>query len=286
MGKNLRCLTSKYISQGVQAEAFCVLTPLQVGVGVPVGCEAIVHAVAHVQEDTNIHPEERWTLLLDFSNALNSVDRGSMFREVRDHIPSMASLDGELLYGPTFSSLWGAHHPQLLWSSTGGPPRPIIGFALTLQPIIEKIKEEVPNLLINAWYPDDVTLCGSASDLCATLAIIEENGSARGLHLNRVKSLLHIPVGDPINHNPLPVDIPTTRGGFDLLGSPIGPASHCESTVLKRVKKVQEILAKLGNLQDSQMETTPFSILSRPSQSGLCPPYQPSNPHPTGHCGF
>ena len=50
--------------------------------------------------------------------------------------------------------------------------------------------------------------------------------------------------------------IPSTRGGFDLLGSPIGPASHCESTVLKRVKKVQKILTKLGDLQDSQMETT------------------------------
>ena len=63
-------------------------------------------------------------------------------------------------------------------------------------------------------------------------------------------------MGDPLNHNSLPADIPSTRGGFDLLGSPIGPASHCESTVLKRVKKVQEILAKLGDLQDSQMETT------------------------------
>ena len=70
------------------------------------------------------------------------------------------------------------------------------------------------------------------------------------LHLNRAKSLLNIPVDDPLNHNHLPADIPTTRGGFD---SPIGPASHCESTVLRRV---QEILARLGDLQDSQMEAT------------------------------
>ena len=87
VGEILRRLTSKCISRVVQAEAFSVLTPLQVSVGVPVGCEAIVLAVAHVQEDANIHPEERWTLLLDFSNAFNSVDRGSMFREVRYRIP-------------------------------------------------------------------------------------------------------------------------------------------------------------------------------------------------------
>ena len=252
VGEILRRLTSKCISRGVQAEAFCVLTPLQVGVGVPVGCEAIVHAVAHVQEDTNIHPEERWTLLLDFSNAFNSVDRGSMFREVRDRIPSMAAWIESCYMAQPFLRL-GEHTILSRCGVQQGDPLGPLGFALTLQPIIEKIKEDVPNLLINAWYLDDGTLCGSASDLCAALAIIEEDGPARGLHLNRAKSLLHIPVSDPLNHNPLPADIPSTRGGFDLLGSPIGPASDCESTVLK---KVQEIVAKLGDLQDSQMETT------------------------------
>ena len=212
VGEILRRLTSKCISRGVQAEAFCVLTPLQVGVGVPVGCEAIVHAVAHVQEDANIHPEERWTLLLDFSNTFNSVDRGSMFREVRDRIPSMAAWMESCYMAQPFLRL-GEH---TILSSCGvqqGDPLGPLGFSLTLQPIIEKIKEEVPNLLINAWYLDDGTLCGSASDLCAALAIIEEDGPARGLHLNRAKSLLHIPVDDPFNHNPLPATSLPPEGG-------------------------------------------------------------------------
>ena len=264
VGETLRRLTSKCISRRVQAEAFQVLTPLQVGVGVPVGCEAIVHAVAHVQDDANFHPEECWTLLLDFSNAFNCVDRGSMFREVRDRIPSMAAWM-ESCYAAQPVLHLGEHS---ILSSCGvqqGDPLGPLGFALTLQPILEKIKEEVPNLLINAWYLDDGTLCGSASDLCSALAIIEEDGPARGLHLNRAKSLLYIPADDPLIHNPLPADIPTTRGGFDLLGSPIGPAPHCESTVLRRVKKVQQILANLRDLQDSQMEATLLrSCLSLP----------------------
>ena len=171
VGEILRRLTSKCISRGVQAEAFCVLTPLQVGVGVPVGCEAIVHAVAHVHEDTNIHPEERWTLLLDFSNTFNSVDWGSMFREVRDRIPSMAAWIESCYMAQPFLRL-GEH---TILSSCGvqqGDPLGPLGFAVNLQPIIEKIKAEMPNLLINAWYLDDGTICGSASDLCAALAII------------------------------------------------------------------------------------------------------------------
>ena len=113
----------------------------------------------------------------------------------------------------------------------------------------------MPSLIINAWYHDDGTLCGSVSDLCAALAIIEEIEPARCLHLNSDKSLLHIPEGDPLTHSTLSVDTPITRGGFDLLGLPIGPSAYCESSVLKRVEKVQEMLNKLGDLQNSQMET-------------------------------
>ena len=57
--------------------------PLQLGVGVPVGCEAIAHSVDRVLEDPGIQPGARWTLLLDFSNAFNSVSREVLFREVR-----------------------------------------------------------------------------------------------------------------------------------------------------------------------------------------------------------
>ena len=54
VGEVLRRLISKCISRAVQSESFRVLTPLQVGVGVQAGCESIVHALARVQEDSDI----------------------------------------------------------------------------------------------------------------------------------------------------------------------------------------------------------------------------------------
>ena len=51
-------------------------------------------------------------------------------------------------------------------------------------------------------------------------------------------------------------DILLVTGGFDLLGSLIGPAVYCEASLQKRINKVQEILYRLSDLQDSQMETT------------------------------
>lgn len=56
-----------------------------------------------------------------------------------------------------------------------------MGFALTLQPLIEKIKTEVPSLSLNAWYLDDGTLIGSVDDLRKAVDIIESIGPARGL---------------------------------------------------------------------------------------------------------
>ena len=91
VGEVLLCLTSKCLSHLARSEAIETLTPLQLGVGVRVGCEVFVHAVNSVQRVANIPPREQWTLLLDFSNAFNSIDRHSMFLEVRARIPSLAA---------------------------------------------------------------------------------------------------------------------------------------------------------------------------------------------------
>ena len=56
------------------SDAIDILAPLQVGVGVKVGCEAIVHSVAHILEKQDQPSLSRWVLLVDFSNAFNCVN--------------------------------------------------------------------------------------------------------------------------------------------------------------------------------------------------------------------
>ena len=227
----LRRLTSECISRSVQSEALQVLTPLQVGVGVKGGCEAIVHSVSRTLEDPNTPPVERWTLLLDFSNAFNSINWDRMFQEIRARIPSMAAWM-ESCYGVQPILHLGADSILSCSGVQQGDPLGPLGFALTLQPIVERFKAEVPGLNINAWYLDDGTLCETPDDLAEALWIVEEEGPARGLLLNRAKSLLYIPK-DGDYYNPLPPDIPTTDTGFILLGCPVGPPQLCEMTFLK-----------------------------------------------------
>ena len=90
-GEALRRLVSKCLSREALADTLKILPPLQVGVGVKSGCEAIVHAVSQILEDSSLSPDSRWCLLLDFSNAFNCIDRSCMFNEIRSQIPGLAA---------------------------------------------------------------------------------------------------------------------------------------------------------------------------------------------------
>ncbi len=155
----------------------------------------------------------------------------------------------------------------------GSAPGPL-GFALTLQPIMEHILSEVPGLKINVWYLDDGTLCGSPDDLAKALKLIEDEGPALGLDLNPSSTSLRMPILISTPYHP--TSHPICGDGFVLLGCPIGPPSFCEVTMLRRVEKVKDTLSKLPDLEDLQKEAALLrSCLALPKVSfslRSCPP--------------
>ena len=261
VGEVLRRLTSKCAARSVLRKALEFLAPLQLGVGIPARCDAIVHAVANCLEDPSIPPENRFILLVDFSNAFNSIDHSALFREVRLHTPSISAWM-ECCYGAQ-PILHLSDHTIL--SSSGvqqGDPLGPLGFAL---PIVDRIRREVPGLLVNAWFLDDGTLCGSLE----RSGCIGSEGPPRGLLLNRSKSLIAAPANSSVDH-PLLSNIPVTTDGFTLLGSPLGSVEFCLESALRRIEKLRDSLHKLGDLEDSQMETALLrSCLSLPKVAHL-----------------
>ena len=162
VGEVLRRLTSKCLAIVSRSLAFAYLTPLQLGVGVRGGCEAIVHAVSSLMSSSP--SSSRWTLQLDFSNAFNNTSRVSMFAQFHQHIPPLAAWM-ESCYSCQPLLHLGRDSILSCCGVQQGDPLGPLGFALTLQPFIEKIKAEVPGLSLNAWYIDDGTLVGSPEDL-------------------------------------------------------------------------------------------------------------------------
>ena len=56
-----KCTYSVCISRVVNVEASKTLSLLQFGVGVPIGCEANVHAMNNVHDDSSVPSKSKWT---------------------------------------------------------------------------------------------------------------------------------------------------------------------------------------------------------------------------------
>ena len=79
-----------------------------------------------------------------------------MFAEIRHHIPSLSAWM-ESYYACQPFLLLGTDSIRSCVGVQQGDPLGPLGFTLTLHPLIEKIRAEVPGLFLNAWYLDDGT---------------------------------------------------------------------------------------------------------------------------------
>ena len=273
VGEVLRHLVSKCLDTHIRLPALSLFFPLQLGVSVRGACEAIVHDTSRLM--SSLTDEQRWTLLLDFKNTFNSISCEAMFVEFRRYLPGLSAWM-ESCYSCQSLLHLGTNSIRSCCGVQQGDPLGPLGFALTLHPIVERIKAEVPTLALTAWYLDNSTLVGRPRDLSAALHIVETEGPSVGLHLNRGKSLLFVPRDCDASLSPLPAEVPVTRAGFCLLGSPIGPPSFCEQVLQDRIVEIREALGVLLEMGDAQMVTTLLrSCFALPKFSYLlctCPP--------------
>ena len=155
-GEVLRQLTCKCRpARAIRYSVLSSLSPLQLGVCVKGGCEAVIHAASHLMSSST--PSQCWTLLLDFSNAFNSINREAMFVEIRRRSPTISAWM-ESCYSCQSFLLLGKDSIRSCCCVQQGDPLGPLDFASTLHPLIEKIKAELPGLTLNAWYLDDGTL--------------------------------------------------------------------------------------------------------------------------------
>ena len=143
--------------------------------------------------------------------------------------------EAELLLGETIIlSKTGFHQ--------GDPLAPLL-FSLTLQPIVNKIKEKVPSLSANEWYLDDGALAGKVEELRTVIDIIQTHGPQRGLYLSAPKTTVWCPsslTADQLDQlDPLGRGISLVKEpGIVLLGSPIGSIAFQRQANMLRIQKI------------------------------------------------
>ena len=254
VGNILRRLTSKCVARKESSAAAQRLRPLQLGVGVRGGCEALVHATRAMLTDPTIPAANKWCLQVDFENGYNLMNRSTMVKENRLHHPATAPWV-ESAYG--VASVLNFGEGGSLLSTTGGhqgDPYSSHLFANNLQPVVEKL-EQVEGLVMNGWFHDDGVLIGSMEALREAWDILEREGVPRGLYLSGVKSSIYCPDHDPMDLDPLGRGVTRiVARGFKLLGAPVGDHDFEEVLLVKRLVSIRHLLDHLHLLDDPHQE--------------------------------
>ena len=261
VGETIRRWTAKCVSRKATADSADHLTPHQLGVGVKGGAEAIIHAAGAIYHDNSISDEEKWVLQVDFENAFNLINRSQMLEEIRRHCPKAAKW-AETCYAAPSHLFFGNKRISSSSGAQQGDPLATLFFSLVLQPLILRIKEECPNLLLLVFFLDDGTIVGRRTDLQRVFDLLSTEGPALGLHLNPGKSSIWCG-SDPPSHidgmDPLLRGVPpAAAAGFHLLGAPIGDIPFSRDAVEDRIGKIAEIFDRLHEINDAQTE---FALL-------------------------
>ena len=159
VGEILLRLVAKCLCRLSSQKAASLLVPLQVGVGIPGGCEVVSHAlnglVASVGDTTSL-------AILEVKNAFNTLHRSSYLRQVAEQFPELLRW-AEFCYS---QPSWLKFGNSLVLSACGvqqGDPLAPLLFAITIHPIIVALKNQFPDLACNVGYLDDGSIVGDVN---------------------------------------------------------------------------------------------------------------------------
>ena len=208
-----------------------------------------MHAINRIFEQDK-EDAGKSVLTIDFANAFNNFKRDVLFMEIAEHTASFLPLAQTKYSSPPHLFLGDAVLSSHSGVQQGGPLGPMF-FALILQRLVRKIKDQCPDLSANVWYLDDGTLIGKTGDVKRAFHIIQQECLLLGLELNSHKCELWWPNGDLGQWSDFPAEMKRNVGnGIKLLGIPVGyeHAPHVFNTRISNIEAVDDLLPKIQTL--------------------------------------
>jgi hypothetical protein len=252
VGEVLRRLISKCCVRRFNIEAASYLKPMQLGVRVDNGAEALLHTFNRFIRDPDKCDADTVLALIDFSNAFNRVDRNSMLTAVLERFPGMFGWV-QYCYGVGAQLFVG---PESVVASSGcqqGDPLGPLLFALVLQPMLVRLQEEF-GLTVGA-YLDDVTVAGPTHRVSEAVQWLRDEGPRHGLHMSPSKTVVWSPFPRDLQGIGHFDDLCLTReDGVELLGGAVSTSAAFYASVIdKRVDKCIMTMRRMMELDDPQL---------------------------------
>ena len=196
------------------------------------GIEAAVHAVRQSFESE----ETEGILLVDASNAFNSLNRANALANIRCLCPSFSTILTNIYQGSSELFL-GKDTLLSQEGTTQGDPLAMPFYALATRPLIDSLTLHVPPNVMQVWYADDASATGRIADLKVWWDKLSTIGPSFGYHMNPSKTWLitkegHVRAASEIfgcTH------VNITTSGRPVLGSPVGTADYISSFACSRL---------------------------------------------------
>ena len=208
IGETCRRIISKAILSILGQDVIEAAGPIQLCTRLDGGCEAAVHSLRQLFADANT----KAVLLVDATNAFNSLNRAVALRNILEVCPSLGRVlvntyrENVDLYidGETTVSQEG---------TTQGDPLAMAMYSLGVIPLIMRMSE-IPSTR-QVWYADDSSVCGSIDSLLSWWHRLIEVGPSFGYFPNPPKTWLRTTSNKeqrnffviPVSPSPLRVDL-------------------------------------------------------------------------------
>ena len=224
--------------------------PIQVCAGHEAGAEAAIHAMQSIFDEDNT----QGILLIDATNAFNSLNRKVAMHNILILCPRAALTIINTYRLPSRLFLVGGGEMSSQEGTTQGDPLAMPFYAVSISIIIYFLRSEFESEK-QVWLADDATAAGDLHSLLHFLNRLIIEGAKYGYYVNPGKSWLILKNETDLNKaNDLfqDLEIQITTEGQRLLGAVIGAESFKEEYVANLVSTWCLELEKLSSIAISQ----------------------------------
>ena len=248
IGDTARRIIAKAILNITRQDVQEAAGSVQLCAGQIAGIEAAVHAVRSFFQSE----ETEALLLIDASNAFNSLNRETALHNIQRLCPSLATALINTYRAPSELYVDG----DVLLSQEGttqGDPLAMPMYALATIPLIRKLKSKV-NDVNQVWYADDASGAGKANRLREWWDLINTEGPKYGYFTNASKTWL-VSKEDCLLCAAAAfadTDVKVTSEGRPYLGAALGTEEYIQAFVTDKVQQWAGKLEQLATIARTQ----------------------------------
>ncbi len=187
IGEVLRRIIGKAVIAEIKPDLIESAGSLQLCAGQQLGCEAAAHAMAEIfrEEETDA------VLLIDASNAFNSINREAMLHNIKYLCPPLSMYVSNCYKVPSRLFVAGGEEITSSEGSTQGDPSAMPSYAIGILPLLVLIKPEIePEKMKHVAYADDLGGGSKLEKLRAWWDRTVKSGPAFGYYPKASKSWL------------------------------------------------------------------------------------------------